>query len=71
MKLGPQATVGAKSGVMRDIPPKGTVFGIPAQPDLQTKRQVIAVQKLPDLLKRMRETLAGKDKALTALEVCS
>jgi UDP-3-O-[3-hydroxymyristoyl] glucosamine N-acyltransferase len=54
LTLGPQATVGAKSGVMRDIPPQGTVLGIPAQPDKQFKRQFIAQQQLPDLLKRMR-----------------
>jgi len=54
LKLGPQATVGAKSGVMRDIPPQGTVLGIPAQPDKQFKRQYVAQQQLPDLLKRLR-----------------
>ncbi len=55
LKLGAQATVGAKSGVMRDIPDKGVVLGIPAQPDKQTKRQWIALQQLPDLLKQIRE----------------
>ncbi len=55
LKLGPQATVGAKSGVMRDIPAGGTVLGIPAQPDKQMKRQWIAVQQLPELIKRVRE----------------
>jgi len=55
LKLGHQATVGAKSGVMRDIPDKGTVLGIPAAPDKQAKRQFIAIQQLPDLIRRMRE----------------
>jgi len=55
LKLGAQSTVGAKSGVMRDIPPGGTVLGIPAMPDKQTKRQWIAMQQLPDLIRRMRE----------------
>jgi UDP-3-O-[3-hydroxymyristoyl] glucosamine N-acyltransferase len=55
LKLGNQATVGAKSGVMRDIPDKGTVLGIPAAPDRQAKRQMIAIQQLPDLIHRMRE----------------
>ncbi|MCL4180374.1 MAG: UDP-3-O-(3-hydroxymyristoyl)glucosamine N-acyltransferase [Verrucomicrobia bacterium] len=54
LSLGPQATVGAKSGVMRDIPPQGRVLGIPAQPDRQMKRQFIAMQQLPELIKRMR-----------------
>lgn len=55
LKLGHQATVGAKSGVMRDIPDKGTVLGIPAMPDKQAKRQIIATQHLPEMIRRMRE----------------
>jgi len=55
LKLGHQATVGAKSGVMRDIPDKGTVLGIPAAPDKQAKRQMIAIQQLPELIRRTRE----------------
>ena len=55
LRLGRQATVGAKSGVMRDIPDQGTVLGIPAAPDKQTKRQWIALQQLPQMLRRLRE----------------
>src|SRR5207237_407684 len=55
LKLGKQSTVGAKSGVMRDVPDGGTVLGIPAMPDKQAKRQWIALQKLPDMVRRMRE----------------
>ncbi len=55
LKLGRQSVVGAKSGVMRDVPDKETVLGIPAAPDKQTKRQWVALQRLPDLLLRMRD----------------
>ena len=55
LKLGNQATVGAKSGVMRDVGDKETVLGIPAMPDKQTKRQWIAVQQLPEMIRRMRD----------------
>jgi UDP-3-O-[3-hydroxymyristoyl] glucosamine N-acyltransferase len=55
LKLGRQATVGAKSGVMRDIPDGQTVLGIPAMPDRQTKRQWVAVQQLPEMTRRLRE----------------
>jgi UDP-3-O-[3-hydroxymyristoyl] glucosamine N-acyltransferase len=64
LKLGHQATVGAKSGVMRDIPDKGTVLGIPAAPDKQAKRQMIAIQQLPELIRRTREL----EKHVAALE---
>jgi UDP-3-O-[3-hydroxymyristoyl] glucosamine N-acyltransferase len=55
LKIGSQAVVGAKSGVMRDIPDGGRVLGIPAAPDRQAKRQMIAMQQLPELLHRMRD----------------
>jgi UDP-3-O-[3-hydroxymyristoyl] glucosamine N-acyltransferase len=54
LKLGPQAVVGAKSGVMRDVPAKTTVLGIPAVEAKQAKRQWIATQQLPDIIRRLR-----------------
>src|SRR5450755_2003874 len=63
LKLGNQVTVGAQSGVMTDIPDGGKWLGVPAQPDREFKRQVIAIQRLPDLLKRIAEwerKLGGK-----------
>jgi UDP-3-O-[3-hydroxymyristoyl] glucosamine N-acyltransferase len=53
LKLGDQVTVGSKSGVMHDIPDGGIWLGIPAQPDKQAKRMLIAMQRLPDLLKKV------------------
>jgi UDP-3-O-[3-hydroxymyristoyl] glucosamine N-acyltransferase len=53
LKIGNQVTVTAKSGVMHNIPDGEKWFGIPAQPDKQGKRQLIAIQHLPDLLRRM------------------
>jgi len=55
LKIGNQATVGAQAGVMTDIPDKATWLGAPAQPDKDFKRQVIALRRLPDLLKRIAE----------------
>ncbi len=55
LKIGNQVTVAAQSGVMNDIPDGEKWFGAPAQPDKQTKRQIIAIQHLPELLKRVAE----------------
>ena len=55
LKIGNQVTIGAKSGVMRDIPDGGRVLGVPAAPDRQAKRQMIAVQQLPDLIHRLHD----------------
>jgi UDP-3-O-[3-hydroxymyristoyl] glucosamine N-acyltransferase len=55
IKLGRQVTVGGKSGVMRDVPDGETVLGLPAVPDKQAKRQWVGIQKLPEMIVRMRE----------------
>ena len=63
LKIGNHAIIGAQAGVMTDVPDKVTWLGAPAQPDKQVKRQVIAIQRLPDLFKRIAEwerKLGGK-----------
>lgn len=55
LKIGSDVIVAAQSGVMTDIPDGEKWLGTPAQPDKQTKRQLIAIQHLPDLLKRVAE----------------
>ena len=66
LKIGDRVIVTAKSGVMHDIPDDGKWLGIPAQPDKQAKRQMIAIQHLPELLKRVAELekkLGGKSES--------
>jgi UDP-3-O-[3-hydroxymyristoyl] glucosamine N-acyltransferase len=65
LKIGSQVMIGAKSGVMRDIPDGGRVLGIPASPDKQAKRQMIAGQQLPDVIRRLR-SLEKEVEALRA-----
>jgi UDP-3-O-[3-hydroxymyristoyl] glucosamine N-acyltransferase len=55
LKIGNQVTITSKSGVMNDIPDGEKWFGIPAQPDHDVKRQIIAQRQLPELLKRVAE----------------
>jgi UDP-3-O-[3-hydroxymyristoyl] glucosamine N-acyltransferase len=55
LKLGNQVTVAAQAGVMHNIPHGEKWLGTPAQPDRQAKRQMIAVQLLPELLRRVAE----------------
>ena len=62
LKIGSKVTIAAQSGVMNDIPDGEKWFGYPAQPDRQMKRQLIAAQQLPDLLRRV----AQLEKALEA-----
>ena len=55
LKIGNKATVAAQSGVMHDIPDGEKWFGYPAQPDRQTKRQILAIQQLPELIRRLAD----------------
>jgi len=63
LKIGNQVQIGAKSGLMRDVPDGSKILGVPAVPDKQTKRQWLAVQQLPELMKRVRQL----EKQLAAL----
>ncbi len=55
LKIGDRATIAAQSGIMNDVGEGEKVWGSPAQPDRQMKRQLISIQRLPDLLKRVAE----------------
>jgi UDP-3-O-[3-hydroxymyristoyl] glucosamine N-acyltransferase len=53
LKIGPDSVIGVQTGVIQDLPPRSVVFGTPAQPAMQTKRQIIALRKLPELLRKL------------------
>jgi UDP-3-O-[3-hydroxymyristoyl] glucosamine N-acyltransferase len=55
LKIGNQVVIGAKSGVMHNIPDGEKWMWLPARPDRDAKRQIIALQRLPELLKRVAE----------------
>ena len=55
---------------MRDIDEGEKWFGTPAQPDKKMKRQLLALKKLPDLLRRYnRFEKFTKDRLLTPEEI--
>ena len=53
LQIGHRATVTAQSGVMNHIPEGEKWLGSPAQPNRQMKRVLIALQRLPQLLRRV------------------
>ncbi len=55
LKIGNRVSVAAQSGVMTNIPDGEKWLWSPAQPDRQAKRQMIALQQLPELLRRVHE----------------
>jgi UDP-3-O-[3-hydroxymyristoyl] glucosamine N-acyltransferase len=64
LKLGHHVTVAAQSGVMNSIPDGQKWFGAPARPSQQMKRQFVALEHLPQLLRRIAEL----ERRLAALE---
>lgn len=55
LRIGDRVTLAAQSGVMHHIPEGQKWMGSPAQPDRITKRQLLAIERLPDLLRRVQE----------------
>ena len=55
LRIGDRVTLAAQSGVMHHIPEGQRWMGSPAQPDRVTKRQLLAIERLPDLLRRVHE----------------
>ena len=55
LSIGNRVTLAAQSGVMHNIPDGETWFGYPAQPNKDVKRQMVALRRLPELLKRVSE----------------
>jgi len=55
LKIGNRVSVAAQSGVMNNIPDGEKWIWTPAQPDRQAKRQMIALQQLPELFRRVKE----------------
>jgi UDP-3-O-[3-hydroxymyristoyl] glucosamine N-acyltransferase len=53
--IGSGAKVGAKSGVHRDVPDGGFVFGYPALDVRESHRIAAALRKLPELLRRVSQ----------------
>ena len=55
LKIGHRVTVAAQAGVMNDIPEGQKWIGSPARPDREQKRQWVAIERLPELLRRVSE----------------
>ena len=53
LRVGSRVSIGAQSGVMHAIPDGEKWLGSPAVPEKQAKRQYIAIQRLPDLPRRI------------------
>ncbi len=55
VNIGDFALIAARAGVAKDVPPKGKVAGAPAMEASRWRRCVAAYERLPELLKELRE----------------
>jgi UDP-3-O-[3-hydroxymyristoyl] glucosamine N-acyltransferase len=58
--IGRGAAIAAAAGVMRDVPPGGKVGGIPARDIKQFFRELAALARLPDMLRRPKVVSSGQ-----------
>lgn len=63
LTLGDGAIITAQSGVLKDVPAGETWGGFPSRPQRETLRGYAAVNKLPDLIKRLQGLLARDPEA--------
>ncbi len=63
--VGNGAKVGGKSGVVRNIPDGGVVFGYPALEVMEAKRVAAALRRLPDMVKTVARLQRADDAAKT------
>lgn len=59
MTIGDRAQIAAKSGVMADVPADEKWGGTPARPLGDAKHALIAAERLPDLLERVKQLARG------------
>ena len=47
-------TIGARSGVVRDVKPGERILGAPAGPEAEAKRILLSLERLPDVVRDVR-----------------
>jgi UDP-3-O-[3-hydroxymyristoyl] glucosamine N-acyltransferase len=68
VEIGDNATIGAQAGVKNDVAAGITVLGSPAGPITETKRQMLAIQRLPEMRKQMKDMQARMDQLARQIE---
>ncbi len=64
--IGERTQVGAQAGVIKDVPADSRLWGTPARPDKETLRHIVMHEKLPELIrdvKQIKQRLDRKDAA--------
>lgn len=59
-RIGAGSMIGARSGVMSDIPPGSTMLGTPARPVRETLRIYAVMGEVPEMIRRLRKGPPGE-----------
>ena len=62
-RIGAQAFIGPQSGVHKDVPAGARVLGSPQRLERAFHREMAALARLPDLVRRVRRLERGKPDA--------
>ncbi|MEK6676526.1 MAG: UDP-3-O-(3-hydroxymyristoyl)glucosamine N-acyltransferase [Planctomycetota bacterium] len=55
LEIGEGAKIGGQSGILFDVEPNAVLLGTPAMPVADTKRSMLLYQKLPDMVRRIKQ----------------
>jgi UDP-3-O-[3-hydroxymyristoyl] glucosamine N-acyltransferase len=64
VKVGDDVTLGGRTGVMKDLPQPGVYWGTPARPYVESMKNAVLGQKMPEVFERLRKL----EKRLEELE---
>jgi UDP-3-O-[3-hydroxymyristoyl] glucosamine N-acyltransferase len=68
VRIGHRAILGAKAGIMRDVPDDTTVIGIPATPERDQMVKQAAFAKLPEMRKQLRDLVRTVEQLSQQIE---
>lgn len=68
LHLGRCSTLGAKSGVHKDVPPGETQVGYPARPEQEALRIAMSMGKVPDMRRQIRQLEARVEELARRLQ---
>ncbi len=68
VRIGHRAILGAKSGIMRDVPDDTTVIGIPATPERDQMAKQAAFARLPEMRRQLRDLQRQVERLSATLE---
>ena len=71
VNIGDDVRAGAQSGIAGNVEEKSEILGVPAMPLDQAKRSYIAIAKLPEWIKRVREGSKSVDRIFTGLSLAA